>query len=186
MNADRWWPHTVRLVCRYFKSYFKSHVLALTVVILYSDSYFHLDGLVKRLEELERTAELYKGKLGLPSHTVWKRWILTSCLSETTNVLSCLPSQAWQNTPRVFSELSSSYPRRTEVTSERREQKALTFSFRIFSQCLEVWFPYPKKTEVLHKWGGKGCAPAVSCHGANTGSIFHIRHCRNALPTSGL
>ncbi|KAM6306932.1 PRKCA-binding protein-like [Podargus strigoides] len=35
-------------------------------VILNSDSYFYLDGLVKRLEELERTAELYKG---LTEHT---------------------------------------------------------------------------------------------------------------------
>lgn len=50
-----------------------NHVLDLTVVILYSDSCSHVDGLVKRLEELERTAELYKGKLCLPSGTRWER-----------------------------------------------------------------------------------------------------------------
>ncbi|NXE13508.1 PICK1 protein, partial [Lophotis ruficrista] len=43
-----------------------NRVLDLIVVILYSHSCFHLDGLVKRLEELERTAELYKG---LTEHT---------------------------------------------------------------------------------------------------------------------
>lgn len=61
-------------------------MLDLTVVILYSDSCFHLDGLVKRLEELERTAELYKGKLSLPSDTRWERKMLLLCFSEITSV----------------------------------------------------------------------------------------------------
>lgn len=57
-----------------------NHVLDLTVLILYSDSCFRLDGLVKRLEELERTAELYKGKLCHPSDTRWERKIVMLCL----------------------------------------------------------------------------------------------------------
>lgn len=55
----------------------------MTVINLYSDSCFYLDGLVKRLEELERTAELYKGKLGVPSDSRWER-ILSLCFSEVT------------------------------------------------------------------------------------------------------
>lgn len=61
-----------------------NHVMDLTVVILYSDSCFHLDGLVKRLEELERTAELYKGKLCLPSDTRWERRMPPLCFGEMT------------------------------------------------------------------------------------------------------
>lgn len=56
----------------------------MTVTILYSDSCFYLDGLVKRLEELERTAELYKGKLGIPANSRWERRVPSLCFSEVT------------------------------------------------------------------------------------------------------
>lgn len=59
----------------------------LTVLILYSDSCFQLDGLVKRLEELERTAELYKGKLRLSSDTRGGRGIPPLCCSEMIRIL---------------------------------------------------------------------------------------------------
>lgn len=58
----------------------------MTIVIQYSGSCLHLDGLVKRLEELERTAELYKGKLCLSSDTMWGGKMPTLCFSEMTSM----------------------------------------------------------------------------------------------------
>lgn len=56
----------------------------MTTVFLYSDSCFYLDGLVKRLEELERTAELYKGKLDIPSDIGWEKTMPSLSSSEVT------------------------------------------------------------------------------------------------------
>lgn len=85
----------------------------MTVVILYSDSCFYLDGLVKRLEELERTAELYKGKLGIPSDTGWQRMMHSLCFSEVTYVFFLASitglTEHTKSLLRAFFELSQTH-----------------------------------------------------------------------------
>ncbi|KAF4799089.1 PRKCA-binding protein [Turdus rufiventris] len=100
------------------------------------------DGLVKRLEELERTAELYKGKLDIPSDIGWEKTMPSLSSSEVTYMFFLASitglTEHTKSLLRAFFELSQTHRAFGDVFSVigvREPQPAASEAFVKFADA---------------------------------------------------